>query len=206
MNPTSVKFVFGCRSMAQSPAGLKDSCGAMHKPAISLIPKDEAEAVLKLDEFLPYRLHLCAGHVSTALSRIYGERHKIGMPEWRIIVILGEFGRMTAKEVSLRGQMHKTKVSRAVALLERRQLVMRRANAADLREAFLSLTPEGRSVYDDLAPHALQFASRLIASIDPRDHDVFCRVLTQLTERSGSVADDITGDIAEDIAMTGKAG
>lgn len=165
----------------------------MNKPAISLIsakPADNGPA-LRLEEFLPYRLNLCASQVSTALSKIYAERHGLGMPEWRVIVVLGEFGSMTAKSVGERGQMHKTKVSRAVAVLERRKFVVRRANVADLREAFLSLTPEGRAVYDDLAPRALEFASRLIASIDPCDRDAFCRVLKQLSERSGAVADDI---------------
>lgn len=165
----------------------------MNKPAISLVPPDPADGApaLRLDEFLPHRLNLCSGNVSTALSKIYAERYQIGVPEWRVIVILGEFGRTTAKEIGVHGQMHKTKVSRAVAILEKRNFVTRRANVADLREAFLSLTPEGRAVYDDVAPQAVQFVNRLIASIDPSDRDVFCRVLKQLTDRSGAVADDI---------------
>ncbi len=100
-----------------------------------------AEATLKLEDFLPYRLNVCASLVSAALSRIYSERYKIGVPEWRVMVTLGEFGMMTAKAVGSHSHMHKTKVSRAVALLEQRKLVTRRANRADLREAFLSLTP-----------------------------------------------------------------
>ena len=99
------------------------------------------QAALKLEEFLPYRLNVCASLVSQALSRIYAERYKIGVPEWRVLVTLGQFGMMTAKAIGSHSHMHKTKVSRAVALLERRKLVARRANRADLREAFLSLTP-----------------------------------------------------------------
>ena len=37
----------------------------------------------------------------------------------------------------------------------------RRANRSDLREAFLSLTPAGRAVYEELAPRALEFTARL---------------------------------------------
>jgi DNA-binding MarR family transcriptional regulator len=44
---------------------------------------------------------------------------------------------MTAKAIGVQSHMRKTKVSRAVALLERRKLVTRRTNRADLREAFL---------------------------------------------------------------------
>ena len=58
-----------------------------------------------------------------------------------MLVTLGQFGMMTAKSIGIHSHMHKTKVSRAVALLESRKLVTRRANRADLREAFLSLTP-----------------------------------------------------------------
>src|SRR5215468_8685502 len=95
---------------------------------------------LKLEEFLPYRLNVCATLVSHALSKIYAERYKIGVPEWRVLVTLGQFGAMTAKAIGTHSHMDKTKVSRAVALLEGRKLVNRRANRADLHEAFLTLT------------------------------------------------------------------
>lgn len=151
----------------------------------------EAPAVLKLDTFLPYRLNVCANLVSTALSRIYAKRYKIGVPEWRVLVTLGEFDMMTAKAIGLHSHMHKTKVSRAVALLERRKLVMRRANRADLREAFLSLTPTGREIYSELAPSALEFARHMMEAIDPADRDAFCRALGRLQQRAASLTADI---------------
>ena len=52
---------------------------------------------------------------------------------------------MTAKAIGAHTHMHKTKVSRAVALLEKRRLVARRANREDMREAFLSLTTPAES-------------------------------------------------------------
>ena len=139
---------------------------------------------LKLEEFLPYRLNVCASLVSQALSRIYAERYKIGVPEWRVLVTLGQFGMMTAKAIGIHSHMHKTKVSRAVALLERRKLVTRRANRADLREAFLSLTPAGRDIYGELAPIALDFARQLMETVDAADRAALDRALKKLTERS----------------------
>src|SRR5687767_11347768 len=118
-------------------------------------------APLKLEEFLPYRLNVVASLVSQALSRVYAERYGIGVPEWRVLVTLGQYGMMTGKAIGAHSHMHKTKVSRAVALLEKRKLVTRRANRADLRESFLTLTPAGRATYEDLAPIALQFTARL---------------------------------------------
>ena len=143
---------------------------------------------LKLEEFLPYRLNVCASLVSQALSRIYSDRYKIGVPEWRVLVTLGQFGAMTAKAVGIHSHMHKTKVSRAVALLERRKLLTRRANRADLREAFLSLTPTGRDIYSELAPIALDFARQLLDPVDPADRAALDRALKKLTDRSAQLA------------------
>jgi DNA-binding MarR family transcriptional regulator len=77
----------------------------------------DPQAPLKLDEFLPYRLNVVASLVSLALSRIYVDRYGIGVPEWRILVTLGQFEVMTAKAVGAHSHMHKTKVSRAVSTL-----------------------------------------------------------------------------------------
>jgi DNA-binding MarR family transcriptional regulator len=146
---------------------------------------------LKLNDFLPYRLNVCASLVSQALSRICADHCKIGVPEWCVLVTLGEYGLMTAKAIGLHSHMHKTKVSRAVALLERRKLVGRRANRADLREAFLSLTPAGREVYNELAPVALDFSRRLMDAVDAPDRAALDRALSKLTDRSAKLVADI---------------
>jgi DNA-binding MarR family transcriptional regulator len=145
-------------------------------------------AALKLEDFLPYRLNVVANLVSQALSRIYAERYDIGVPEWRVLVTLGQYGVMTGKQIGAHSHMHKTKVSRAVAQLEKRKFVSRRTNRADLRESFLSLTSTGRNVYEDLAPSALEFTKRLVEVIDPTDRAALDRALRKLTERSAALA------------------
>ena len=141
-------------------------------------------ASLKLEEFLPYRLNVVAALTSQALSQVYAKRYGIGVPEWRVLVTLGQYGVMTGKAVGAHSHMHKTKVSRAAAQLEKRKLLARRANKADMREAFLSLTPAGRAIYQDLAPVAAAFADRFVEAIDPADRDAFDRALKALAERA----------------------
>jgi DNA-binding MarR family transcriptional regulator len=148
-------------------------------------------ALLKLEEFLPHRLNVLSSLVSQALTRVYGRRYGIGIPEWRVLVTLGEYGVMTGKAVGAHTHMHKTKVSRAVAQLEDRKLVARRANRADLREAFLSLTPMGRSVYEEAAPIALEFTQRLSEVVSPADRPAFDRAIKQLTERSAKLVAEV---------------
>jgi DNA-binding MarR family transcriptional regulator len=98
---------------------------------------------------------------------------------------------LTAKVIGARTYMHKTKVSRAVAQLERRKLVVRRANRDDLREAFLSLTAAGRDVLGGIVPLAIEFADRLMETVDAADRPALDRALRTLGERSAKLAGDI---------------
>lgn len=154
-------------------------------------PRVGDRAPLRLERFLPYQLNVVSSLVSQALSRVYTRRYGIGVPEWRVLVTLGQYGVMTAKAIGAHTHMHKTKVSRAVAQLESRKIVTRRANRADLREAFLSLTPAGRAVYEEAAPIALEFTNRLSEVVAPADRAAFDRAVRQLTERSAKLVFEI---------------
>src|ERR1700733_11766796 len=149
-------------------------------------------APLKLEKFLPYQLNVVASLTSQALSRVYSRRYGIGVPEWRVLATLGQYGVMTRKTIGAHTHMHKTKVSRAVALVEKRKLLVLRANRADMREAFLSLTAAGRAMYEELAPHALDFVRKLTEILNPSDRDAFDRALKKLTERSAQLVAEVT--------------
>jgi DNA-binding MarR family transcriptional regulator len=165
-------------------------------------PANNEDAVaLKLDEFLPYQLAVVASLVSQALSRVYARRYKIGVPEWRVLVTLGQFGVLTGKAIGFRTLMHKTKVSRAVAVLEKRKLLVRKTNRADMRESFISLTGAGLAMYEELAPHAVEFNRKLTEFLTPGDREAFNRALQQITDRSARLAEET----AEDGKPEGKA-
>ena len=168
--------------------------GPLHDVAAKADPAEGAETpVLKLEDFLPHRLNVLSSLVSQALTRVYGQ-YGIGIPEWRVLVSLGQFGVMTGKAIGARTHMHKTKVSRAVAQLEARKLLTRRANRADLREAFLSLTPSGRAIYEELAPRALDFTVRLSEVVAPADRAAFDRAMKLLSERSAKLVAEIDSE------------
>jgi DNA-binding MarR family transcriptional regulator len=164
--------------------------GPLQDRAVTPAPAEHS-ALLKLEDFLPHRLNVLSSLVSQALTRVYGQRYGIGIPEWRVLVTLGQYGVMTGKAIGAHTHMHKTKVSRAVAQLEQRKYVSRRANRADLREAFLSLTQIGRAVYEEAAPVALEFTQRLSEVVPVADRAAFDRAMRLLTERSASLVVEI---------------
>lgn len=116
---------------------------------------------LDLENFLPYRLHRIAGVLSNRARDIYRRKHKLTVPEWRVLATLGQFGLLTAGDIGRHSAMHKTKVSRAVAALEQRRWLARETNEADRREAFLTLTRQGRRAYEEIVPDLTGFEDRL---------------------------------------------
>lgn len=148
-------------------------------------PEDRA---LHLEQFLPYRLNVVGFFASRALGRVYGTRFGIGIPEWRVIAQLGEFGQLTSRDIGELSQMHKTKVSRAVSELHKRGLVTRAENRADRREAFVALSAAGQRLYAQIVPLALAFEERWIEGISPDELRTFERVLALLTERGRHLA------------------
>ncbi|WP_299814657.1 MarR family winged helix-turn-helix transcriptional regulator [uncultured Roseibium sp.] len=143
---------------------------------------DDLRQVLKLNRFLPYRLNHLAETVSRSFSKIYAGKYGIGVPEWRVVATLGEHHAMTARDISQATAMHKTKVSRAVAALEQRRLIVRGRNPDDQREQMLKLSPEGCSMYEELIPEALAYSARLQEALTEEQKvlldDIFERLLT----------------------------
>ena len=149
---------------------------------------DTQDQALHLERFLPYRLNVVGTLGGRALGRIYGEHFGIGIPEWRVVAQLGEFGKLTSRDIGELAQMHKTKVSRAVGELEKRGLVSRAENRQDRRESFVELTSAGKRIYNQIVPLALGFEARWIEGIAPDELKVFERVLSTLTERGRHLA------------------
>jgi len=139
-----------------------------------------APGPLDLDRFLPYRLDILAERVSRALSRLYKERYDLGVPEWRVLAHLGQYAPITAKTIGAHSRMHKTKVSRAVAELERLGFVARAGSDQDRREEKLSLTAKGKVAYDDLAPKAADFARHLLDDLTATERRVLESAIDRL--------------------------
>jgi DNA-binding MarR family transcriptional regulator len=81
--------------------------------------------------------------------------------------------------------MHKTRVSRAIANLVKRDLVERTSNADDRREMELRLTKAGRSMYTELVPLALERERALLACLNEDELRSFHEALDRLEEFLG---------------------
>ncbi len=135
---------------------------------------------LVLDSFLPYRLSVAANAVSTRISSAYRKRFGLKVAEWRLIAILAEQSRQTPVMLGERTRMDKISVSRAAAALIERGLLIAEDNPQDGRSHLLSLTPDGRSLYEEIAPLALATEAHLLAEMTVQERTTLEMLLRKI--------------------------
>lgn len=136
--------------------------------------------MIKLEEFLPYRLSVLANQVSQGIARTYSERFGLSITEWRVIAILGRFDNIPASMVAEHSAMDKVAISRAVRRLLDLKLIQRRDGHEDRRAKPLALTRSGHRVYEAIAPAALEFEARLLAALTAAERRSLERILNKL--------------------------
>lgn len=140
---------------------------------------------LLLTNFTPFRLNRLATAVSDHLSEVYKQRFGLEIPEWRVIATVGPAWSCTAQHIADTTRMHKTRVSRAISHLVKRDLIERASNADDRREMELRLTKAGRAMYAELVPLALERERALLACLNEEELRAFTDGLDRLEEFLG---------------------
>lgn len=136
----------------------------------------------ELHSFLPYLLNQAAETTSRAFAETYRSKYGMLQTEWRVVYHLGRYGDLTAKEICIRARTHKTKVSRAVQALSQKRYVTRQTWSEDRRHEHLSLTPQGRLVFEDLVRAAEAYEAELLCSIPDEVLTEFRTLLVSLAD------------------------
>lgn len=142
---------------------------------------------LALEHFLPYRLSVLSNRVSQTIATSYRDRFGLSVTEWRVIAVLGRTPKLSASEVVERTAMDKVAISRAVAALLERGLLLRAVDRDDRRRSVLTLSRKGASVHAQVAPLALTFEARLLAALEPAMRDALPQVLDALNRAIDSL-------------------
>lgn len=145
--------------------------------------------MLKLADFLPYRLSVASNAVSDAVATAYRALFGLSVPEWRLIAVLAEAAPLTQQAIGVATRMDKMTVSRAAGALAERGLVTRAANPDDARSRLLRLTGEGQRLYAQVAPKALELEAAVLAGLSAAER----ARLTAMLARIEAAALDLAG-------------
>jgi len=138
----------------------------------------------RLAEFMPYRMSVTTNAVSDLIAGEYRARFGLKIPEWRVMAVLGDAGGLTQRELVGETLMDKVAVNRACKVLEQRGLVARSPNARDGRSHHLELTPDGRTMFEQIMPLAQGMEKRLFAALGTEQTAALKAALDKLLERA----------------------
>ena len=142
--------------------------------------------ILKLERYLPYRLSILSNRISGLISETYGNKFALSITEWRIMAVLGEYPGVSADEVSIKTQIEKSILSRAISKLLQRKLLQREFDPADKRRSMLHLTNTGLSVYDDLVPVSYAYEQDLLTCFNDAEREQFSELIDRLYQHAES--------------------
>ena len=133
-----------------------------------------------LENFLPFRLHQASEAVSQSFRAIYRKDYGMTRTEWRVFAQLGQYGAMTATEVGISANLHKTKVSRAVHALEKRRWLKRQQDQSDRRSHIVNLTDAGQRAFRELGQRGLIYNQRMSDHLGKARFDEVLRLTAEL--------------------------
>ncbi len=148
-----------------------------------------AEAPLVLAEFLPYRFSILGERLSRAFGARYGSAFGLGIPEWRVMAVLGERRQCSTRQVIEQTEMDRVKVSRAVTRLADMALVAQTTVPGDRRAHLLSLTRRGHGIYRDIVPIARSLQAEFVAVLDAQELLALDVILTKLHACAGRLGE-----------------
>jgi len=121
----------------------------------------------KLDAFLPYRVAVLAGRLSREFSKFYQDRFGLSRAEWRVMAHLSQETSVSVREIHMRVDMDKSKVSRAATRLEEAGVITKQTSGTDRRLVELALTEKGEAMMAELAEAAQQYHAELLLRLGP---------------------------------------
>jgi len=143
--------------------------------------------VLTLERFLPYRLSILSNRISGIIAETYRDKFALSITEWRIMAVLGEYPGASADEVSVKIQIEKSIVSRALQKLLARHLVSREVDDADRRRQNLTLSKTGLEIYQQVVPVSYDYEDRLQECFTKKEREVFDSLIDRLYEHADLV-------------------
>jgi homoprotocatechuate degradation regulator HpaR len=132
------------------------------------------------DQSLPMALLRAREAVMRGFRKLL-RAHDLNEQEWRIVRALVEADQLEIGDLATRVFILKPSATRTVKNLEARGIVCRSRPSSDQRRSLIALTPEGRALFDELAPHSEREYARITGLIGANEMDELYDLLGRIT-------------------------
>ena len=135
----------------------------------------------EIRDLLSYKLHRVANLLSRGAELRYRREYGVSLWEWRSIALLGAADEpVSLGHLAQAAGIDKSQMSRVVAGLAKRRVVLREAHPGDGRGVRLTLSKPGRRIYQGLIRAAAERDAAFRGCLSVKEHEVFDRALAKL--------------------------
>jgi DNA-binding MarR family transcriptional regulator len=156
--------------------------------ALKTKPREGADNIrLELSERSFYRFSLLAGQINKAIGRAYVRRYGRPAHGWRVLTVLGNFGPLSATEITHHNTLEIDKVTRIVDSLVEQGLVTRQQDSEDRRRVIVALTAKGKRIYVQIEEMIGQMEHEFLIVLSNQERETLYDILERLKQRGDRV-------------------
>jgi DNA-binding MarR family transcriptional regulator len=138
---------------------------------------------LDLERRLSYRFSILAAKIIRSVAGMYGPKYGLLPSGWKTMAAIGRYEPVSAKQVCAHTTIEPDKVSRAVDRLVELGFVSRTQDTEDRRRVVLTLSPTGRSAYNDIERATRKVEMALLDCLSSGERGTLDRILGKLETR-----------------------
>ncbi|KAB1070671.1 MarR family winged helix-turn-helix transcriptional regulator [Methylobacterium planeticum] len=130
--------------------------------------------------YVPALLTTLSNSLTRNASTFYRRHFGVGITDWRIMYRLSSEPWVTAHHICNAAQLDKGVVSRSLAWMETRGLVLVRGDETDARRRLVALSPAGLDLHGRITKVALERERNFLAPLSEEERAATVRLLTKL--------------------------
>ncbi len=118
-------------------------------------------------------------------KEVHGHRPDLTAAEIGLLMVVGQFGKVTSKKLSQMMDITPATVSQYVRKLRNRELFYQVQDNNDRRLWWLSLTDKGQCMYEDAVEGAVRYTKEMLTILPREDRQILHRLLLNLSHNHG---------------------
>lgn len=157
------------------------------RPKPAEIANADGGPTLDLNRYVPAFVTFIANKLSKSATVFYQRNFGLNVTEWRIMALLAIEPGIPASRICHVIGFDKGPVSRNLALMQKRGLIIIRVDPNDGRSHSITLTAKGRATHDKIIVAALERERRLLSCLKKDEREVLIDLLRRIHENLGAV-------------------
>ncbi len=131
-------------------------------------------------DLLNLALYEIIGISGSLVTRICESEYGITREEWQFMALLADLGPMSPSDIATHTAIDRSQVSKTLAGLGAKQLVVRQRVAGDARRVHLHISAKGLALYQTIFPRVVRVHHSLLDGFTPSDRQQLAESLFRI--------------------------